>query len=168
MKCFASVLIAVLATACNSVPEGKSDDPLANSVAPIERAPTRGDTEVTRQAVFVDQDCLGHCLEDCGKACEGRGAGPKAGCIRQCRQDNADCRASCTKPGDPPNCNGGCVPGASCIGGRVCRCPEGETICASGCANLDSDDDHCGGCTQFCPDNTHCRTIAGFTRCFFF
>lgn len=41
----------------------------------------------------AEQACLEQCLEDCGAVCSG--SGDKADCVRECRADNADCRAAC-------------------------------------------------------------------------
>jgi hypothetical protein len=83
---------------------------------------------------YVDQACLGTCLVDCGDFCAGTSGSAKSGCISLCAAENADCEASCTRPGDPPiggdggpgPGGGACAPGTPCAGGC---CPAGFPNC---------------------------------------
>jgi hypothetical protein len=110
-------------------------------------------------ADYVDQACLSGCLQDCGSIC----VGGKAGCIAQCRADNAECTESCTFPGDPPGtggnpcgsgtpCGGGCCSaGFTCgsVGGTAVCCPPGFPVACGG-----------GSC---CPASSVCSTVVGTT-----
>ena len=110
-------------------------------------------------ADFVDQACLGACLEDCGAICVGSG---KAGCISLCRAENEECRRSCIRPGDPPTGGGGgtggggnpCAPGTPCAGSC---CPAGFPNCNT-----------VGGTIVCCPPGFPvARTVPFFgIRCF--
>jgi hypothetical protein len=106
------------------------------------RARSSGADQVVLLADFVDQACLSGCLQNCGLACAGTSGSGKAICIQMCAADNAECRANCTRPGDPPGGGGGggggggpgggggdpCAPGTSCAGGC---CPAGFPNCAT-------------------------------------
>jgi hypothetical protein len=112
-------------------------------------------------ADYVDQACLSGCLQDCGSICVGGG---KAGCIAQCRAENAECKESCTFPGNPPG-NGGsnpCAPGTPCgggccaagstcgsVGGTAVCCPPGFPVACGG-----------GSC---CAAGSVCSTVVGTT-----
>jgi hypothetical protein len=54
--------------------------------------------QIVYLADYIDQACVGACLQNCGAVC----VGGKADCISECRNENEACRASCTRPGDPP------------------------------------------------------------------
>ena len=102
-----------------------------------------------QMADFVDQACLAGCLKNCGLECAGTSGMGKASCIQACAQDNRDCRAACTRPGDPPGGGGGggggapnpcevpCANGACCsaafpncssVGGQTVCCPPGFPV----------------------------------------
>jgi len=117
-------------------------------------------------ADFVDQNCLSGCLQNCGFACAGTAGQGKAACIRQCAADNAECRASCRRPGNPPGGggSGGGGSGGGGAGGSVCDpgatlCPDGR-CCPPGFPNC------IPGAGLCCPPGlTHVVTIFGNTIC---
>jgi hypothetical protein len=87
-------------------------------------------------ADWVDQACVARCLKNCSAVCAGTSGPFKAACIAECRMDNAECRSSCTRPGNPPDGDGsggsgnGPPPPPPCTpcGGFCCR---PGTNCAS-------------------------------------
>jgi hypothetical protein len=47
------------------------------------------------------------------------------------------------------SCSEPCPPGASC-NGDTCQCPGAQTACPDGCFDLQTDRQHCGGCSTTC------------------
>ena len=77
-------------------------------------------------ADWVDQACVARCLKDCGAVCAGTSAQSKTYCIRECAGENAGCRSSCTRPGNPPGGGGS---------GSGVPPPPPCTPCAGGCCS---------------------------------
>jgi len=86
-----------------------------------------------------------------------------------CVGDQSCCQAGCTDvETDPNNCSqcgfacpagntcvqGNCTPPASCNGGPLCT--GLEQCCKSGCADIDTDPNNCGGCGNPCPPKFTC------------
>jgi hypothetical protein len=55
-----------------------------------------------------------------------------------------------------PTCSPACSADQSCVGGR-CTCAAGKTACNRDCADLQTDDNHCGDCATMCSGGTDCQ-----------
>lgn len=91
-----------------------------------------------------------------------------AGCV-DARSDPANCGACGAKCGAGAHCadtvcigvaacpdGTGCEAPRGCSGG-VCVCPAGTTDCGSACADLLSDEGHCGACGRTCSEGFVCE-----------
>jgi hypothetical protein len=59
---------------------------------------------------------------------------------RRCRRDRQCCSGNCIRRGDE----------------KVCGCPEDKTRCGLRCINLQTDERHCGSCSNRCADGAEC------------
>src|SRR5688572_1598864 len=59
---------------------------------------------------------------------------------RECRRDSQCCSRNCIRRGDD----------------KVCGCPEGKTRCNDRCVNLQTNERHCGSCSNRCPGEQEC------------
>lgn len=86
--------------------------------------------------VCCDGDCVvANTDEVCGSGCSGCGAGERC-----CLDPTPLTTHRCVALGTSKHC-------LDC--GDTCL--ETETCCPDGCANLDTDVDHCGSCDEYCP-----------------
>jgi hypothetical protein len=59
---------------------------------------------------------------------------------RRCRRDRQCCSGNCVRRGDR----------------KVCGCPEGQRRCNDRCVNLQTNERHCGSCTNSCAEGEEC------------
>jgi hypothetical protein len=59
---------------------------------------------------------------------------------RECRRDSQCCYRNCVRRGDD----------------KVCTCPQGQTRCNDRCVNLETNERHCGRCSNRCPEESEC------------
>jgi hypothetical protein len=59
---------------------------------------------------------------------------------RECRRDSQCCSRNCVRRGDD----------------KVCGCPEGRTRCNDRCVNLETNENHCGSCSNRCAEGEEC------------
>jgi hypothetical protein len=65
----------------------------------------------------------------------------------------SSCYSSCSS-------NSQCVSGAACVGGKCVVCSGGQTVCPNQCANLLTDNGHCGSCATACGSTEQCSAGA--------
>jgi hypothetical protein len=59
---------------------------------------------------------------------------------RRCRRDSQCCSRNCVRRGDD----------------KVCGCPEGKTRCKDRCVDLQTNERHCGSCSNSCAEGSEC------------
>jgi hypothetical protein len=107
-----------------------------NGVQTCSTGGTWGAPVVCSNSACVDGACTGTCSPGATR-CSGNGT--------------ETCNAS-GQWGTVVNCTGSLV----CQSGACTACPSGQTECSGACVNEQTDDNHCGSCTNVCPPGLKC------------
>ena len=90
------------------------------------RGPVRQHARDTIEPAYVDPACFDSCYNNCNQGCFGLIGMPRSACLRDCKQTEQACRATCTVAGPPPvppsppgNCLYGNWCGPGCGSGPV-------------------------------------------------
>lgn len=126
-----------------------------------------------------DQSCLSGCLQDCGITCGGESGSSKAACLRQCSNENTDCKSGCYVPGNPATPLPPSTPTKFASRTRIAwectkwhygftgRGFEGGDICDTPLQRCEYFEGACTGSPFFDPNafHTRCVTAGGTTFC---
>ncbi len=147
MRC-TSIGVALVAlsslalSACSS-----SDSPASKAESRLDAAPAKLDAAPADRR--TDTSTAAATGTDSGR----RDASPLDADATATRLDGAvDRRAADVAPVCTPVCSSS----QTCVGGR-CTCAGGKTACGEDCADLQTDDNHCGECATLCSGGTQCQ-----------
>jgi hypothetical protein len=103
-----------------------------------------------------------HC-GGCDRPCDASQQCSAGKCVDACPMDQVFCDGECFAAGEPLDCSpcpGVCGPGLECMDGACApNCPADEAACGESCADLQTDEAHCGDCDVACADGDPC--VAG-------